>query len=160
VCVDTEFPPVDVPPGMRNEGDPQTPAAQAATTTAAVREVQDIVPARAPLQGQILQPRMLDRDEGSAAQGADHGAAAGPGGLGGFGGTTPMIPMMVPIRSAVLSTKFGGSCRGILAQAGTARRKVSQPAWHAIPAACSWSSKCACESSRRTGSCNVRTLGT
>ena len=39
-------------------------------------------------------------------------------------------------------------------------RKVSQPAWLAIPAACSWSSKCACESSRRTGSCNVRTLGT
>jgi hypothetical protein len=42
----------------------------------------------------------------------------------------------------------------------TVQRKVSQPAWLAIPAACSWSSKCACESSPRTGSCNVRTLGT
>jgi hypothetical protein len=50
------------------------------------------------------------------------------------------------------------SCRGILAQAGTVQRKVSQPAWLAIPAACSWSSKCACESSPRTGPGNFRTL--
>jgi hypothetical protein len=63
----------------------------------------------------------------------------------------PTIATTVPIRSAA---------EAILAQAATKQRKVSQPAWLAIPAACSWSSKCACESSPRTGSCNVRTLGT
>jgi hypothetical protein len=76
--------------------------------------------------------------------------------------------------SAVTSRKFGGGTSGwrggtglglsVMAEHSSTgwhcERKVSQPAWLARPAACSWSSKCACESSRRTGSCNVRTLGT
>jgi hypothetical protein len=87
--------------------------------------------------------------------------AAGPGpGLSFPAAVAPTIATMVPTRSAALSMQFRAAAEAILAQAGTLQRKVSQPAWLAIPAACSWSSKCACESSPRTGSCNVRTLGT
>jgi len=66
-------------------------------------------------------------------------------------GANPLGCPVDPVRAAA---------KAILAPAGTLQRKVSQLAWLAIPAACSWSSKCACESSPRKGSCNVRTLGT